>query len=343
MDMIPIFITALNAVAPVVLLILLGYLLKQSGFLSKDFVKMGNKLVFNVCLPCMLFINVYDIEGFASINWDIILYCVAMLLVIFVLGFVASVLATKVPERRGVIWQCTFRSNFAIIGLSLAGALGGEDAVAVAAIVSSFTVPLFNILAVIALSLFVKTGGEKKNDFRKILVNIAKNPLIISVALGLVCLVIREVQVMHFGSAVFTLKQQGKLLYTTVNNLKAIASPFALLVLGGQFEFSAVKGLLKEIATGTLWRIVLAPLLGIGGAVLLSRSAGILSCGVNEYPALIAMFGSPVAVSSAVMAGSMGGDEQLATQLVVWTSLLSILTIFVQVCILMRFGLLAVS
>lgn len=147
---------------------------------------------------------------------------------------------------------------------------------------------------------------------------------------------------MQFGSAVFTLKQQGKLFYTALNNLKAIASPFALLVLGGQFEFSAVRGLLKEIAAGTLWRIVLAPLLGVGGAVILSRSFGILSCGVNEYPALIALFGSPVAVSSAVMAGSMGGDEQLATQLVVWTSLLSIITIFAQVCILMGFGLLAV-
>jgi len=341
MGIVPILVTAVNAVMPVVLLILLGYLLKQSGFLSKDFVKTGNKLVFNVCLPCMLFINVYDIDGFSSINWDIVIYCVVMLLVIFALGFFTAVLVTKVPERRGVIWQCTFRSNFAIIGLSLAGALGGEDAVAVAAIVSSFTVPVFNILAVIALSLFVKDGGEKKTDIRKILGNIAKNPLIISVVLGLLCLAIREVQMMHFGTAVFTLKVQGKLLYTTLNNLKAIASPFALLVLGGQFEFSAVRGLLKEIAAGTVWRIVLAPLLGIGGAILLS-GAGILSCGVNEYPALIAMFGSPVAVSSAVMAGSMGSDEQLATQLVVWTSLFSILTIFSEVCLLMAMGLLAV-
>ena len=147
---------------------------------------------------------------------------------------------------------------------------------------------------------------------------------------------------LYLGSTVFTLKTQGKLLYTTLNNLKAIASPFALLVLGGQFEFSAVRGLLKEIVAGTLWRIVLAPLLGIGGAILLSGFSGYFNCGINEYPALIAMFGSPVAVSSAVMAGSMGGDEQLATQLVVWTSLLSIVTVFTEVCILMSMGLLSV-
>ena len=336
-----ILITAVNAVGPVVALILLGYLLKQGSFLSKDFIRMGNKLVFHVCLPCMLFINVYDIEGFSAINWSIIFYCVGMLLVIFGLGFVTTVLVTKVPQRRGVIWQCVFRSNFAIIGLSLAASLGGEEAMAVAAIVSSFTVPLFNILAVIALSAFTGGDREHKNDVGKVLKNIATNPLIIAVALGMVCLGIREVQVGLFGAPVFTLKHQGKLLYTTLNNLKAIASPFALLVLGGQFEFSAVRGLLKEIVTGTLWRIVLAPLLGIGGAIVLS-GAGWIACGVNEYPALIAMFGSPVAVSSAVMAGSMGGDEQLATQLVVWTSLFSIVTIFAQVCLLMLVGLLAV-
>lgn len=332
--------TAVNAIAPVVLLILLGYLLKRSGFFSQSFVKTGNKLVFNVCLPAMLFITVYDIEGFSVINWEFAGYCVVMLLVIFALGFFTAVLTTREPQRRGVIWQCVFRSNFAIIGLSLAGALGGPEAVAVAAIVSSFTVPLFNILAVIALSAFVE-NGDRKRDVLRIFRNIAKNPLIISVVLGLVCVGIREAQTALWGVPVFTLRQQGKLLYTTVNNLKAIASPFALLVLGGQFEFSAVRGMLKEIAVSTLWRIVLAPLLGIGCAVLLS-GMGILSCGVNEYPALVAMFGSPVAVSSAVMAGSMGGDEQLATQLVVWTSVFSIATIFAEVCLLMGAGLLAV-
>ena len=337
-----ILFTAVNAVVPVVLLILLGYLLKQKGFLTKDFVKIGNKLVFNVCLPCMLFINVYNIESFSSINWDIVIYGVAMLVVIFVLGYASAIATTKMPERRGVILQCTFRSNIAIIGLSLAGTLGGKEAEAVAAIVSSFTVPVNNILAVLSLSMFVTDGKSNKNGIKNVLINIAKNPLIIGCALGLVFLGIREAQIAAFGEVVFSFSKHTKFLYTAVNNLKSIATPFALLVLGGQFEFSAVKGLMKEIVVGTLWRIVLAPLLGIGLAILLSSQTNLLSCGVNEYPALVALFGSPVAVSSAVMATSMGGDEQLATQLVVWTSIFSIFTIFAQVCILMGMGLLAV-
>jgi len=334
-----ILFTAVNAVAPVVLVILLGYMLKRKGFLSKDFLAIGNKLVFNVCLPCMLFVNVYSIESFSSINWDIVIYSVLMLVALFLLGCGTAIVTTAAPERRGVILQCTFRSNIAIIGLSLASTLGGEEAMAVAAIVSSFTVPMVNLLAVISLSIFVDGGGKNKNRIKSVLLNILKNPLIISVALGLVCIGIREAQLAIFGRVAFRLSQQTKFIYTALNNLKAIASPFALLVLGGQFEFSAVKGLMKEIVVSTLWRLVIAPVLGLGAAILLSAKAG---WGINEFPALVALFGSPVAVSSAIMARSMGSDEQLATQLVVWTSLFSILTIFVQVCILMGMGFLAV-
>lgn len=339
MEALHILSTATNAVLPIVLLILLGYWLRQIGFLTGEFVKVGNKLVFNVCLPCSLFINVYDIDGFGSIAWDIAIYSVAMVFVLFLLGLGIAMVTTKSNKRRGAIAQSVFRSNTAIIGLTLAGALGGNEAVAVAAVVSAFSVASFNIFGVLALTLFSENGG--KMDLKKILKNIAKNPLIIGIGLGMVCLLLRGIQESLFGEPVSLLGRDLKFLYKAISNLKSIASPLALVVMGGQFTFSAVKSLWKEIASGTLGRLVLSPLLGIGFAVILSN-LGILACGVNEYPALIALFGSPVAVSSAVMAGQMGSDEQLATQLVVWTSLGSIVTIFATVCILMATGLLAI-
>lgn len=341
MSLSTILITAVNALFPLIITILLGYFLKCRGFLSQDFLKVGNKIVFNICLPAMLFVNVYDIAGFSAINWDIVLYAIAAFFAVVAVGFLITVLTTLVPERRGVIWQCTFRSNFGIIGLSLAAALGGEQAVAVAAIVSSFTVPLFNVVSVIALSVFTD-GSKGKTSVKKIVLNIIKNPLIIGVVAGLAVLGIRELQNAVFGRLIFSLERDTYFIYKVLSNLKTMCTPLALLVLGGQFEFSAVKGLLKEIVSGTVSRIVIAPLIGIGCAVLITAHTDWLACGVNEYPALIAMFGSPVAVSSAVMAGNMGSDEQLATQLVVWTSIFSIFTIFAQVCILMGAGLLAV-
>lgn len=363
-----VFSTAVNAVAPIVLLILLGYLLKRVKFLSKEFLKVGNKLVFNVCLPCMLFVNIYDsMDSFAEIPWAVVLYSVIAVFVIFGLGLVTAVLTTKKANRRGVILQCTFRSNFAIIGYSLVERLGGN--VAVAGIVSAFSIPVFNILAVIALTVFAEkeqpcaeTIGEgepsvetpetaersnAKLRFAKvgeILLKIVKNPLIIGVFIGILFVAIREIERVCCGGEIpFRFDTQLKFLYSCTVSLKEIASPLALIVLGGQFEFSAVKGMTKEIIVGTVWRIVLAPVLVIGTAALFSAYCPqVLYVSPAEYPTLVALFATPVAVSSAIMAGQMGGDEQLATQLVVWTSIGSILTVFVTVCVLVGCGLIVV-
>lgn len=331
--------TALNAVMPIVLLIVLGYLLRQKGVLTDQFLSIGNKLVFSVCLPVMMFVNVYGIASISDVRWDICLYSVAAVALLFLLGIVMALAVTPVPERRGVLLQCSFRSNFAIIGMPLAATLGGEAGAAVAAVLSAVTVPVFNVLAVMALSAFRRENGRPVSG-RKLLLDVVKNPLIDGVALGVAALLIRQWQVAQFGSVAFSLQRDLPWLYSAAKDLKSIASPLALLLLGGQFRFSAVKELWKEVAAGTVCRTVMAPLLGVGGAVLLG-SWGVLQCGPAEYPALIALFGSPVAVSSAIMAREMHNDEQLATQLVVWTSIASIVTVFLTVCLMMSLGLLA--
>ena len=339
MQLATIFITAFNAVAPIVLMIALGYFLRQKGMLGEGFLKNGNKLVFKLCLPTMLFLNIYSIESLADIQWDMVLYCSVALCIIFLLGLGIAVATTPVPKRRGVVLQCTFRSNFAIIGLPLAAALGGGAAEIAAAVISSVTVPLMNVLAVLSLSVFTQESG--KISFKRILLDIVKNPLIQGVALGMLCLVLRWAQVEIFGEVAFALDRQTKFFYTMLTWLKNITTPLALLVLGGQFVFSAVRELKKEIIISTLCRLILAPAIGITGAYLMNQ-IGLVGCGPAEYPALVALFASPVAVSSAIMATQMKNDEQLATQLVVWTTLFSSLSIFLIVCILMASGLIVV-
>lgn len=337
-----ILMTAVNAVLPIVLLILLGYWLKQRKFLTDSFLKTGNALVFNVCLPCMLFINVYDIQTMSGIPWGTVIYSLCAIVVLFLVGLGIAVVSTKDLNRRGVLWQCVFRSNYAIIGLPLTAALGGEAAVSVSAIVAALAIPLFNTFAVIALSVFKQDAKGKKASVGSVLLGVVKNPLIIGVVLGLGCLGIRALQVHFFGEVVFALNRELKFLHSVIEKLNALTTPLALVVLGGQFKFSVVGGMLKEITIGTVSRIVLSPVLCIGGAVLLSKTTGWFDCGPDTVPALLCLFGTPVAVSSAVMASQMDGDEQLATQLVVWTSIGSVFTTFALVCVLMAAGLLAV-
>ena len=333
--------TAVNAILPILLLILLGFWLRRTGFLTGEFAKIANKFVFRVGLSCSLFLNVYNIPDFSAIPWDFVAYVVAVICLLFVAGLFAAVATTKLPQRRGAILHAIFRSNFAIIGLPLAAALGGEAASSVASVVSAFAMPLYNVLGVFALTVFDHDSSGKTSP-KRVILSIVKNPMIIGAFLGLICLLLREGQGIAFGRTVFSIKQHLPFVYKTVDYLKTVTSPLALIVLGAQFEFSAVKGMFKEIAAGSLLRIVFAPLLGVGGAVLLSRFTPLLNCGVNEFPTLIALFGSPAAVSTAIMAAEMGSDDQLATQIVVWTSIGSVLTIFLTACILMSGGLLAV-
>ena len=333
-----IFATALNAVAPIILLILLGYLLRQRGFLSEDFLQVGNRLVFRLMLPTMLFVNIYSIDSLSGIRWDLALYALGAILVIFCLSLASAVLTTQVPERRGVILQCCFRSNFVIIGLPLAASLGGAEAEAVAAVLSAVSIPLFNVLAVISLSVFINRKESFGQSCRHILRDVLTNPLIIAVVLGMFCLGIRWVQTLLFGRIVFRLDQQTAFFFDAVKTLKNGTTALALIILGGQFVFSAVRELKKEIFVATLWRVALSPIIGVSGAILLTRW-NLLNCTSADYPALIALFGSPVAVSSAIMAKGMGNDEQLATQLVVWTTLFSGITVFSSVCVLMAAGL----
>lgn len=340
--MLAIFNAAFNAVVPIILIVLLGYFLRRKQFLSDNFLSVGNKLVFRVLIPVMLFINVYSISGFSEIRWDIVLFCMCVTLLLFGLGLVAAIVGTPIPQRRGVIWQCCFRSNYALIGISLAATLGNEEAVALASVLSAFTIPVYNTLAVVALTAFLPGGEKKSSNIGRVLRSIVSNPLIIGVALGFVVLLIRELQRKLCGEVVFSISEDLPFVHSFLTSLKNTATPLGLLVMGGQFDFSATKAMRKEILIGSLTRLILAPLLGIGLAILVSTFTGIIHFGQNEYPALIALCGTPAAVSSAIMAGEMDNDQQLAVQLVIWTSIGSVVTVFASICALMGMGLLAI-
>lgn len=335
-----IFTTAAFAILPIMLLMSLGYFLRQKGYLTPAFLAQGNKLVFRLFLPALLFANVYDIESFSQIPWDIVIFSLAIGLGLCLLGMGIGLASTKIPERRGVIAQSVFRANMAVVGLPLASFLGGEEATAVASVISAFIIALFNILAVIVLTVFLDSDSGVKIRPGKILRDIITNPPVIGILLGFGCMLLRSVQSQIWGSPVFTIREDLPFLYTTISHLRNVLTPFALLILGGQFSFSAIGNMRKELAVGVFCRLILAPVLGLSLAVFLSAK-GIIHCGNAEFPALIALLGSPVAVGSETMAGQMGNDEQLATQLVVWSSILSIFTLYFAVCALIALGLIS--
>lgn len=324
------FIFAANAVLPIVLMIALGYIFKRIGLFNQGFLDIGNRLTFRVLIPALLYYNIYGIGSIGEINFGFVLYGIGAVIAIFLIAAAITCLFTKDSGKRGALIQSAFRSNYAIIGLPLASALFGDKGAAAAGVMSAFCVPAFNILAVITLTIFNNNSQKGKIDIKKILLGIVKNPLIIGTVLGLITLGIRELFVMW--DIDFRLKDIG-FLYKSLEYLKSICTPFALLVLGGKFEFSAVKRQLKYIAFGTVIRTVAVPVIALSIAYFF-----IPGLSGEHFATYIAVFGTPVAVASAIMAKEMNADDELAGQLVVWTSIVSTVTIFIYVVIFRSLG-----
>lgn len=334
MNFFDIFLFAFNAITPIVLLILLGFFLKKAGLFNESFLNTANRFVFNCCLPVLLFYNVYNIGNPGEISWGTVFFALCTIFVFFLLGFVFSKFFIKDKMQKGVIWQAFYRSNFAIIGIPLAESLGGNEGVAIASILSAFSIPVFNALAVVSLSVYTSSDGENKASPKKIFLNIAKNPLIIGVLTGFIVLGIRSfIPVDGAGVPVFTIRNSLPFLFDAIEKVARIASPLALVVLGGKFRFDAVKTLKNQIIAGTAARIVAAPFLGILFAVICEKT-GLIDFNPSHYSSFIALFGSPVAVSSAIMASQMKNDGQLANQILVWSSIGSVFTVFIAVLIL---------
>lgn len=315
------FIFAFNSVAPIIMTVAVGYVLKRMGFVSGDFVKMANKLVFRVFLPAMLFLNIYGIEDLGSMSFGYAIYAVIAVIAVFFIMIPISMATTKDPGARGALLQSSFRSNYALIGIPLATTLFPGEGAAAATLLSAVSIPAFNTLAVISLSLF--KPGNGKGKLKSVLLGIVKNPLILSIFAGLFVLGIRALLVkFNIG---FRLSEIPAI-FGTLKYLSNLATPLALIVLGAQFEFSAISSMKREITVGTLVRTVLVPALGLGIAYLAFRN----DFDGAQFASLVAVFATPVAVSSVPMAQEMEADSELAGQLVVWTTLVSALSVFLS-------------
>ncbi len=322
-------IFALSAVAPIVVMVVIGYVLKSMGLMDEKFSKMANKLVFRIFMPVMLFVNIYKISDLAAIDFGFIGYAMIALAAIFAVCVPACIMITKVKDRRGVLMQASFRSGYSLIGIPLAGALYGEEGIMAATLLSCVLIPGFNVLAVISLSAFGGGEGEKPSVL-KIIKDIVTNPLILGIAAAMACVGIRSV----FGNFGIEFRLSNiKPLFDVLQYLANLAIPLALLVLGAQFEFSAVAALKKEIIFGTLVRTVIVPAFVLGIAYF----------GFGDkftpahYATFVAAFATPVAVPSVPMVQEVGGDVTLAGQLVVWSTLVSAITVFI-VTFLLRTG-----
>ena len=335
--MLSVFLYAFNAVSPILILCLAGYFLKIRGIFDVDFFKKLNKLAFHYCFPALMFVNVYSLDSIRKINVRLGIYIICSIIVLTLVGLVLANLLTKQRNRKGVITQAGFRSNFAVIGLPLAEGLAGSDGLAVTSSMQAPVVIYYNFFAVLFFAIF---SDDAQFDLKKVAHSIVSNPMIQGLTAGVVALVVREfIPVNADGSLVFTIKGSLPWFYTVLTYISRCATPMALVYLGGQFSFSQVAGFKKELIASVSMRLILAPVLGFS-MVFLAVRCGFLTLSPAVMATLIAVYGSPLSVSTVPMAAEMHADAALAGQVVVWTSFLSMFTIFTMVVICRFIGLL---
>lgn len=318
---------ALSAVAPIIIMVLIGYFLKSIGWMSKDFAQNANKLTFRAFMPVMLFLSIYSMDPNGQ-DFTYVWYVMIALLVIFALSIPAVIILTKHNDRRGVLVQTAFRSGYSLIGIPLAATLNAVGGRQAAALLAAAVIPTFNVLAVISLSVFGEKG--QKISVKKILLGIAKNPLIIGIAGGAVMLGIR---LLGAKNGIDIRIERIAPLHQAMEYMSNMAIPMALLVLGAQFEFSAVASLKKEIIFGTVARTVVVPAVFVGLAFVLFRNRFTPA----QFACIVSVFATPAAVTIGPMAQEMGGDVNLAGQVVVWSTVVSAFTVFLTT-FLLRLG-----
>ena len=302
-----------NAVLPMCLVMALGYGTRRLGWIRREEISAINKIAFRIFLPCLLYYNVYCSDLSGSFDPLLMAYAVGGVLLTFGLSLGYTLLTEKLPERRGVMIQGMFRSNYVIMGIPVAAALLGADQLGTVSILIAVVVPLFNMLSVVVLEVF---RGQKPKPLH-ILGQIAKNPLVIGSVLGILTLA-AGIRLPH-------------ILEQTIQNISAIASPLQLFLLGAFFQFSGLKTYRRELVTVSAAKLIVAPGLFLGlGALLGFRDVAFVS--------LIGVFASPTAVNSFTMAQQMGGDAELAGDIVVITSAMSILTMFLWIFLFKSLG-----
>jgi Predicted permeases len=304
-------IVAFNIVAPLFLLMALGYIIKLTKIMSETTANQVNSAIFKIFLPALVFLNIYNSDLKSSFNPSLLIFAVCAGIIQFFIALAVVLISEKDNSKRGVMLQGMFRSNFVLFGIPITSALYGNEAAGIASILVSIVIPMFNILAVISLETF--NGG--KLSIKKTLLGIIKNPLIIASVSGIIFLLL-GIKLPAF-------------LHTTVSNISQIATPLAFIILGITFNFADIKKYIRNVSLTLLMKLIVFPVIFITAAILLGFSGAPLVV-------LLTVFAAPVAVSSFSMAQQMGGDEKLAAQIVIFSTLFSIFTMFIMIFTLME-------
>lgn len=300
------FLIAVNAVVPFICYMAYGYLFRHLGYGDEAFYKKFNKIVFKAFFSLLMFNSIYTADIDLKSNARLVGYMVVLLIVIILLVSLLVPLFIKDRRRIPVINQSIWRSNTLMFAYPLAISLYGEDAGATASIVIAVLVSVYNVASVCLFAFYANEGGDKPN-VRKIIYDILTNPLIVGAIVGGLFKLLR----ISLPSA----------LEKPVAQFATMTTPLAIFILGATLELPEIKKNLHLIFSTLILKLVLVP------ALVLAVSYAFGFRKLDLFLGFI-IFATPVASASFVMAENMGGDSELQGQILAFSTVFSIVTVF---------------
>jgi predicted permease len=289
--------------------------LHATGFFPDSFFKGLNKLVFWIALPALLVVRIgtADLE-LGTLSKIVSLFTLATLLSLAFAWGVARYLKLPAPKTGSFI-QGSFRGNGAFIGLPvIVYALGSRDPQAemLATVVLAPVVIIFNILGVTVLTHYSRHKTSAGESIRSFFVQLAKNPLIASCAIGL------AINLLDLALPPF--------LTRPLDALGNAALPLILISIGSSLAFERLRGSASPTLIASLLKTIVTPAIGF-------LLAGLFDLGATERMIAIFYLAAPAAGMSYVMAEVMGNDGPLAGRIVALSTLISALTLPVVIAL----------
>lgn len=297
-------IFSLNATVPVFLMMLLGLLFRNLGWIDEEFANKMNKFVFLVPLPVLVFEDLATVDFAEAWDTKFVLFCFCVTVLSIAIAALVSFL-WKDKSIQGEFIQASYRSSAALLGIAFIQNIYGNSGMAPLMIIGS--VPLYNIMAVVVLSFFhPKQRGIDSKVIKRTLKGIVTNPIIIAIALGLAWSALQI--------------PMPKILEKTISNVGSVASPMGLMAMGATFD---IRKAFKKVKPA----FVAATLKLVGLCAVFLPIAVKLGFRESELVAILVMLGSATTVSSYVMAKNMGHEGVLSSSVVMLTTMLSAFTL----------------
>jgi malonate transporter and related proteins len=289
------------ALAPVFLLIALGYGARASRVIPAEAFGAVNRFGYFILYPAFLFTLVTEADfnnaDAAPYVWGLLLGFGVMTLIALSLRFVFR---GDGPSYTSVFQGALRWNGFPL--LAAATAIYGQEGFDLIGIGFGPLVFVVNIVCVIVLA---RWGSARAGSWRAVIDQIIANPLILGCAAGLLA---QAIGFTNFGPVSSALDLLG-----------AAAMPVALVTVGAGLDFSALRADSAKIVTASALKLLVAPLV-IWQAALL--------CGASPFAAAVAagIGATPTAAAGYTLAREMGGDPRLIAAIITLTTIGSFIT-----------------